>query len=314
MREFVAADHQPCYGSSSSWGRAELGYNDFLLNPYGAGWHLDRERFDRMLLDAAAHRGVDVVTDRRLSECRSDGDGWTVALAGRAGDQHRMNAGFLVDATGRAAVVARRLGARAVAHDQLVLATAILTDGSAAARSRLTMLEAVADGWWYAAQLPGHRVAVAYASDPAQFRLAGSARWANWVRQLCQTSHIAPWLTGCGPPVSRLFVQSAPSFRLDRAAGPGWLAVGDAAATYDPLSAQGIYKALANGLAAAEAIWRGASLPHHDCVDYAAATVRDFRDYARNHEQLYATEQRFARSPFWVRRHAITAGSSPAHR
>lgn len=37
-------------------------------------------------------------------------------------------------------------------------------------------------------------------------------------------------------------------------AGQQWLAVGDAAASYDPLSAQGIIKAISNGIFAGRAI------------------------------------------------------------
>src|SRR6187549_1177938 len=44
---FVAQGHEPCLGSCSVWGSAQPGYNDFLFNPHGHGWHLDRARFDR---------------------------------------------------------------------------------------------------------------------------------------------------------------------------------------------------------------------------------------------------------------------------
>jgi flavin-dependent dehydrogenase len=48
-------------------------------------------------------------------------------------------------------------------------------------------------------------------------------------------------------------VRTACTSRLDRAAGAGWLAVGDAASAYDPLSAEGICKALASASRAAQA-------------------------------------------------------------
>ena len=49
LTEFLAENHEPCLGSCSSWGSEQLGHNDFLLNPYGYGWHLDRTRFDIFL-------------------------------------------------------------------------------------------------------------------------------------------------------------------------------------------------------------------------------------------------------------------------
>lgn len=306
LEQFEAAGHADCLGSCSAWGSSTLGYNDFVVNPYGMGWHLDRPRFEAMLRSAAADRGVDVVHGR-FRDCHQEAAGWAVTLTGRTGHPHHLGTRFLVDATGSASVVARHLGARPVPHDRLVLATAFYTDENHDSRSRLTMLEAAPTGWWYAAGLPCGRVAVAYASDPAQFRSAGAARWPAWQAQLNQTTHIAASLAASRPLAPRLTVQSAPSFHLDRAAGPGWLAVGDAAASYDPLSAQGIYKALAGGIDAADAVSRTPSEPPHDCIDYAATVNRDFDTYAHNHRYLYGIEQRFARTPFWARRHAAPA-------
>ncbi|WP_083098945.1 NAD(P)/FAD-dependent oxidoreductase [Pseudophaeobacter leonis] len=54
---FARQDHLPCYGSHSLWGSHRLGHNDFLTSPYGTGWHLDRVRFDKMLLDQAVAGG-----------------------------------------------------------------------------------------------------------------------------------------------------------------------------------------------------------------------------------------------------------------
>jgi flavin-dependent dehydrogenase len=42
--------------------------------------------------------------------------------------------------------------------------------------------------------------------------------------------------------------------RLDRAAGRAWIAVGDTASTWDPLSSQGIVEALRSGTSAATSV------------------------------------------------------------
>ena len=49
-------------------------------------------------------------------------------------------------------------------------------------------------------------------------------------------------------------VMSATSPCIESGAGPGRLAVGDAAITMDPLSSQGVMWALESGLAGAEAV------------------------------------------------------------
>jgi flavin-dependent dehydrogenase len=50
---------------------------------------------------------------------------------------------------------------------------------------------------------------------------------------------------------------SASGSCLTPAAGVNWLAVGDAALTYDPISSQGIFSALYTGLRAAETVING---------------------------------------------------------
>src|SRR5947208_985599 len=44
--------HQPCFANASAWGSERLKITDMIHDPHGLGWHLDRERFDRDLLNA----------------------------------------------------------------------------------------------------------------------------------------------------------------------------------------------------------------------------------------------------------------------
>src|SRR5271167_3730001 len=67
--EFLADDHETCLGSCSSWGADALGYNDFLFNPLGNGWHLDRGRFDGFLARKAAKGGTEFCSGMRFDKC-----------------------------------------------------------------------------------------------------------------------------------------------------------------------------------------------------------------------------------------------------
>jgi hypothetical protein len=87
-------------------------------------------------------------------------------------------------------------------------------------------------------------------------------------------------------------------------AGDGWLAVGDAAASHDPLSASGIARALDSGAHAAVAIHallaRGDEAP---LAAYAERQTRGFELYCDTWARYYQIEQRWPGSPFWSRRH-----------
>ena len=52
--------HLPCPGNLSLWGSPEARQHDFLRDPNGAGWHLDRAEFDSSLRAAAEEQGASV--------------------------------------------------------------------------------------------------------------------------------------------------------------------------------------------------------------------------------------------------------------
>jgi flavin-dependent dehydrogenase len=89
---------------------------------------------------------------------------------------------------------------------------------------------------------------------------------------------------------------AASTSRLSQVAGAGWCAAGDAAATHDPLSAQGIVSALMSGRAAAEAALSG------DTSSYARSADEAFSSYLATRQRVYADNQRWPNSQFWRRR------------
>ncbi len=292
---FLAEEHSPCLGSCSAWGSFVLGHNDFLLNPNGSGWHLDRARFDLFLRRHALAAGCEAVTGRLAGAAAEGDEGWRLSLAGGA----ELQARFVVDASGRASAFARLAGAVQQPLDRLTFVYGYFDSSGAASRSRLTLLEAVEHGWWYAAELPGDRRAVAFAGDAERIREAGLGRDSSWLGAALATRHLAPRLDGCRFLFGSLVARVAAGFLLDRVAGPDWLAVGDSAACYDPLSAQGLYKALADGLGGAEAIAGALAAGTPVPAAYAEAARQGFDEYLVNRNHFYGLERRWPESPFW---------------
>nr|MBA3415756.1 FAD-dependent monooxygenase [Chloroflexia bacterium] len=63
----VMATHPlPCHGNRSRWGDAAPAEHDFLRDPDGPGWHLDRPAFNAALLGAAATAGADCRLQTRV--------------------------------------------------------------------------------------------------------------------------------------------------------------------------------------------------------------------------------------------------------
>ena len=82
--------------------------------------------------------------------------------------------------------------------------------------------------------------------------------------------------------------------------GPGWVAVGDAARTLDPLSGQGLTAALASALLAARAVL--APDPASALEGYGARIQALHRAHIEAGRAQYLRERRFTDSPFWQRR------------
>jgi flavin-dependent dehydrogenase len=305
----IAADaHKALYGIVAQWGGGALRENDFIYSPYGHGWSLDRSLFDRASAEAAQVAGARVMRDVRLNRLVRRDTGWSADVGTERGTVH-IQARFLVDASGRRASTARSLGAAQLSFDRMVAVVGTFEPASGSCclpESRL-ILEAVEDGWWYAAPLPGGRAVAAYLSDAdllkrhirsirTQDRLS-----AAWDHLIMQTVLVRDMLTEKRPGNIRLVECSTK--RLIPTTGDAWLAVGDACMTIDPLSSQGILSAVRSGTLAATCIARTLHGDDRATGEYAEETARAFNGFLDARRSYYAQERRWRASEFWRRRH-----------
>ncbi|MBV8234964.1 MAG: tryptophan 7-halogenase, partial [Acidimicrobiia bacterium] len=96
LDRLAAEGHLPCYGNLSVWGSDEPHTADFLFNPYGHGWHLDRRRFDAMLRDAARDAGAELRVGRLIDAERSTGGPWLIRTDRRPGGVPGLSCDWLV--------------------------------------------------------------------------------------------------------------------------------------------------------------------------------------------------------------------------
>ncbi|CAG6390854.1 tryptophan 7-halogenase [Streptomyces cocklensis] len=299
--------HLPCYGSLSAWGSAELHAVDFINDPHGHGWHLDRHLFDRLLRDAARAAGAEVAEGTAVRSASRQHRGWTLALRGGtgpagtgAGGGRAVRCRWVIDATGRAAAVAVRCGARRHTGDRLT-ALHVSLEADPRDTDRRSLVESDEDGWWYTAPQPSGRRLVAYFTDADLPAAAFTAR--HFLRRMSATRHVSRYGRPHGPAPGRAAAHTA---HLDRVYGDGWTAAGDAAAAFDPLSSQGVITALYTGMRAGVAV--GARLGRaHDGDDpalaaYAREVAAARTAYLRGHRLVHAQEARWTDRSFWARR------------
>ncbi len=301
LERFLEEQHEPWYCNCSVWGSPEPEEKDFMRDPDGPGWHLDRRRFESWLRAIATERGAELLAPATLDHLEPRDKGWFVRL--KTDDESvELKARFIIDAGGQSAPVARKLGLRSTVHQSLVCCWMYGRDQCAGARG-LTYVEAVRDGWFYTAPVPDGRRILAFHTD-ADLPLARAISKPNGlIEWLEEARGLASLLAGVGfVPEGDSNVTSVRSAVLDPAVEEGWLATGDAAISFDPLSSQGLFNALFTGLAAAEAADSYLCGDRRSLTQYQETIRSVFDAYRAKLSAVYAAEKRWPDAPFWQRR------------
>jgi flavin-dependent dehydrogenase len=296
----------------SSWGGPSLAEQNHIYNPYGSGWTIDRGRFDAMLALAAQEAGAAVKTNADVVGVGCEPSGkWIVEfISGQRLEV--LNARFVVDASGRSSVVARKIGFARQQIDALIgVVGSFDIRASDESTAPVMLLEAVENGWWYSAPLPKARLLVVFMTDADLYARGCRLPSYTMLDHLDRTVYTQATAANRQLASIPTFVAASTS-RLNPASGDGWLAVGDAAAAIDPIAGQGVYRALQQGADAGALIsdWCGGEVIVPG--DYAAEMQRSFQEYMTLRSFYYCQEQRWPHSLFWKRRTVSWPAFNPA--
>lgn len=309
---------QACFrtaGNVSVWSGPQPEVTDFFYTPSQHGQCVDRLLFDQALRDRAVVAGAQIMAGGRFVSCSRLTEGqlrWQVVLAQSTGQSvHRTR--FLLDASGRAAVVGRTLGVAAQVVDTL-FAYAQWYDSTIEDRDCHTRIESGPAGWWYSNRLPGAaaRRLLVFHTDSDLPTARTAARKAGFDALLGASTHLGPLLQSKGylPDDMPIRGASAGSQRLQDFGGADWLAVGDAAQAYDPLSSQGIWKALDSGSEAGHLVHYQLQADAPVGQDqsyirqYMAHQDRRWQQYVAQRNFYYRQQSRWCDDVFWRRRMA----------
>ena len=196
------------------------------------------------------------------------------------------------------------MGAQQLRYDRLVGAAFLLKSQTGEGiKESFTLVEAVRSGWWYSARLPDEKLMVVYFTD-SDLLDHKVLKNSGWFALLRETEHTSKRVReGDYSPVAEPHVLAAHGARLDEIAGERWLAVGDAAAAYDPLSSYGISSALGSGFYAASAIVDSFAGCRDALPAYRRIIEQAYAQYLILYQEYYALEQRWPGELFWRRRH-----------
>lgn len=278
----------PSPGVRVAWESEQFRFKDYLFHPFGQGLNLERPAFDLALLEQARAAGVTVVASSKVTVCERMENEWHLV-----GARGRVRARFLVDAGGRES----RFPTRSRRYfDRLVGVCSVLQD-RILETPHLTV-EACEEGWWYFAELPNRYSVAAWMTDGDLIGERSKSPLREW-RRAARESKV---LSETSVSVDRVSVRSARTGCSSEFGSEAWLAVGDAAFSFDPLSSEGIEKGIKHGLEAAEVVAAWIRGETDSIGGFARARRAEFERYMELRTQFYAQVSRWPKSVFWARR------------
>jgi flavin-dependent dehydrogenase len=273
-----------------------------LFRPYLDGddsvpaLNVTRASFEKVMFDHALASGVEGRIGSRLVRAEREGSRWTLHFAD---PQASCRADFVVDATGRSAIFARRRGSvRKTFGDQVAIAAVLPAESTDSYHARNLVVEAISVGWWSVTFDGTGRLIATLFSRASERRCSGlsCAEW--WERGLGETRLVRDIVR---PPIRAGAVQVvAPAFPalVSPGCGQGWVAIGDALAAYDPICGHGVVHALESAFRAAEAIGHAGRDSYVWSLFDQAIGDRMAEHLTKRAEAYGEAAHRFA-SPFW---------------
>lgn len=293
----------PTYGNTSYWGIDQPILRDSIFTTEAASYQLDRMQFDLTLLEHVAELGGQVFPRTKCTQfTQLEHMQWKVDLKHPTTGTFDITARFLIDASGRQASVCRQIGVDNKKADQLMGVGAFLQFGDGRALAHNVVLETVENGWWYSAILSQDTMTVVFFSDADLISKHGYHKTDNWNQLLQETKQVKQLVKGAHAHEG-VWIRNAHT-QMSRSPGcKAFLAIGDAAVSFDPISSMGIGFAITSACQAAAIVQAELSAPDPQRIAvYQADLERHFTQYQTLRKKIYREERRWPLSAFWQRR------------
>jgi 2-polyprenyl-6-methoxyphenol hydroxylase-like FAD-dependent oxidoreductase len=284
-----------CLGVEGRWS-GDVDFFDYHLLGCDTAIAIGRPNLDAALARGAADAGV-ACWDGWLDGAARAGGEWTVAIT-RGGVRAIACAPLLIEAIGRSGGALTGPTRRRY-FDRLIGLACRVTQPAQAATAMV--LEASANGWWYASCDGSGDGAAVFMTDADLLRDSGHTRDAAFRRELAATQLLRRRVPAA--PASSLHGIDARTSRREQLHGPASIAIGDAAYSVDPLSGAGIQRCVETAAQGASAADRFLAGDPGALETYAAWASADFEQWLARKDDVYAeVDPELPKGAFWRRR------------
>jgi 2-polyprenyl-6-methoxyphenol hydroxylase-like FAD-dependent oxidoreductase len=244
-------DARVCRGVLSTWESSDPQFYDYGLLACEAAIAIDRSSYDDALVAAAQTAGAAVICGDGAARVVHHRGSWTVEF-----DRTSLQARWLIDASGRGGGLAPTHTSRRCFSDRLVACVIqARCVASGPCSDVLCLPPSVAVGGTCLSRPPAWRPVV-YLTDADLLPRSALARSIHLARAFDEASLLREGI-GAAPAFSPHRVVDARTSHRLRVGGDGWMAIGDAALSVDPLSGEGLRLAIASAARACDAITDG---------------------------------------------------------
>ncbi|MEE8523839.1 MAG: tryptophan 7-halogenase [Thermoanaerobaculia bacterium] len=249
-----------------------------------------RSQFDQILIERAAESGAEVRQGWRATGVELEPGGVAVTVTDPDGGETTVTAAAIVDASGQAGFLAKRLGLRRVdpelrnvavyAHYEGVTTPVGERSGDIRIVSRRDL------GWIWFIPLSATATSVGAVTSREKHAERGGDSAENVLDRYLESTPAAAEQTGHARRISPARFEADFSYAPSAYAGDRWLLAGDAGSFLDPVFSTGVLLALESGLESAAAIDAGLAAGN--------LSARAFSAYNRRQRRRFKVFRRFA--------------------
>lgn len=304
-KEFASISSKPSHGIYSAWTESDFSFKSHILNVAGHTLHVDRREFDLMLFNASQAYGADVHQKVRVQHVERQVDHWEIAWQGASGP-HKTQARVFIDATGRKSAQKSKSLFSAKQFDQLVGIG--ITPLPIAAPSKGLALKTCEFGWWYLSPLSATTSVVLLMTDLDIAKENGLMQYVTWKQLLPDDEffgEVKRQLSGKGV----IQVKPAHSQFVKRIHTDGFMAVGDALCSFDPVTGSGALRAMQTAQGLANWLQVAPNLTAESINPFLKQIEGLYSNYLEQYQRVYSLVELWGNSPFWLRRKELVVAA-----
>lgn len=298
---FSGVASKPSYGIHSAWAEHDFSFRSHILNIAGNTQHVDRREFDSMLFNDAHSHGAEVHQNARIQRAEKLSGGWEIDWQDEFG-KHTSKSRILVDATGRKSVNKNQSLFAARQFDQLVGIG--ITPLPFSSPSQGLVLKTCEFGWWYLSPLTTNTSVILLMTDLDIAKENDLKNYAKWKQLLPQGEFfgtVKQQLKNKGT----LQIKPAQSQIVTEVYTDGFMTVGDALCSFDPVTGSGVLRALQTAQGLAKWLDENPNLTSRSVSPFLDQVKGLYSQYLDQWQRVYSMVALWPNSSFWSKRHSM---------